>query len=95
VYRLRPKIESFFSVVKRVADGYCWSRGRPRKDAKGRRIANADTPCTAWVNEALCKLIYVNLRLTVLEEIASGYTVNYCTDTFFPPIPDAERLIAA
>lgn len=67
VFRLRPKIESFFSVLKRVADGYCWSRGRPRKDAKGRRIQNADSP----------------------------YTVNYCTDNFFPPIPDADKLIAA
>jgi hypothetical protein len=30
-----------------------------------------------------------------LEEIATGYTVNYCADSFFPPIPDAEKLIAA
>ena len=30
-----------------------------------------------------------------VEEIATGYTVNYCTDTFFPPIADAEILIAA
>jgi len=54
VYRLRPKIESFFSMLKRAADGYCWSRGRPHKDADGRRIENGETPCTAWINEALC-----------------------------------------
>jgi Transposase DDE domain len=56
MYRLRVTIESFYSHLKRVADGYCWSRGRYNKTAP-----NAETPCTAWINEALCKFIYVNL----------------------------------
>jgi hypothetical protein len=94
VYRLRPKIEGFFSLVKRVADGYCWSRGRSRRDADNKVIGNADVPCTAWVNETLCKMIYVNLRLTVQQELANGYQMNYLTDTFFPAIPEDEKLIA-
>jgi len=93
-YRLRPKIEGFFSLVKRVADGYCWSRGRPRKDGAASSSLNCDEPCTAWVNETLCKLIYVNLRLTVQYEIANGYMVNYFADTFFPAIPDQDKLVA-
>ncbi len=93
-YRLRPKIESYFSLVKRVAEGFCWSRGRPRKDADGYRVENAKEPCTAWINETLCKVIYVNLRLTVQYEIATGYRMNYLTDTFFPSLPPDEKLIA-
>jgi hypothetical protein len=95
-YRLRPKIEGFFSLVKRLADGFCWSRGRPRKDAKGVviPIENALEPCTAWINESLCKLIYVNLRLTVEREISTGYQMNYLRDTFFPAIPAKDKLIA-
>lgn len=64
VYRLRSEIECLFSILKRVADGYCWFRGRKRQ------IQNANEPCTAWINEVLCKFIYVNLRTTVnLEEL--------------------------
>lgn len=97
VYRLRPNIESFFSLIKRVAIGYCWSRGRPRKDADGKTRyggENADEPCTAWKNETLCKLIYVNLRLIVQYEIKTGYRMNFLADTFFPSLPDDEKLVA-
>jgi hypothetical protein len=93
-YRLRPKIESYFSLVKRVAEGFCWSRGRPRKDADGYPVGNSKEPCTAWINETLCKVIYVNLRLTVQFEIATGYRMSYLTDTFFPSLPPDEKLIA-
>jgi hypothetical protein len=95
-YRIRPKVEAFFSLLKRVSDGYCWSRGRPRKNDDGEAITgrNADGPCTAWVNETLCKLIYVNLRLIIQYEIATGYRMNFLADTFFPPIPEDEKLIA-
>ena len=81
-------------MLKRAADGYCWSRGRPHKDAGGRRIENGETPCTAWINEALCKVIYVNLRRTTEFEISTGYTVNYLADTFFPRMPNDEKLVA-
>ncbi|HEX3467448.1 MAG TPA: transposase [Candidatus Elarobacter sp.] len=96
VYRLRPKIEGYFSLVKRVSSGFCWSRGRPRKGADGKLHygGNADGPCTAWQNETLCKLIYVNLRLIVQYEIATGYRMNFLTDTFFPSIPEDDKLIA-
>lgn len=89
-YRLRVKIESLFSHLKNVADGYCWSRGRRSKESK-----NSDAPCVAWVNEALCKLIFVNLRTTVSTEEETGYTINALVDNFFPPIPDKDKLIAA
>ena len=93
-YRFRPKVESFFAVLKRVADGYCWSRGRPRKDANGEAFENAERPCVAWVNEALCKIIYINLRTTVHWEQFTGYKMNYLMDRFFPAIPDHEKIIA-
>ena len=91
---LRPKIEGFFSLVKRVADGYCWSRGRPRKDADGNAVGNDFEPCVAWQNETLCKMIYVNLRLIVQYELATGYRQNFMADTFFPEIPADQKLIA-
>ncbi len=88
-YRLRVKIESFFSHLKRVADGYCWSRGRRNKE-----VPNAVTPCTAWMNEALCKFIYLNFRTTVRTEEETGYQIDYlCPTRFFPPIPVDNRLI--
>ena len=93
-YRLRPKIEGYFSLVKRVSSGFCWSRGRPHKDAAGNPLDNAEAPCVAWQNETLCKLIYVNLRLIVQYEIATGYRMNFQTDTFFPSIPEDDKLIA-
>ena len=89
LYRLRVKVESFFSHLKRVSDGYCWSRGRVNKE-----VPNAESPCTAWVNEALCKFIYVNLRTTVRTEEETGYTIDYlCPSRFFPAIPEDKRLI--
>jgi hypothetical protein len=81
-------------LLKGVTAGFCWSRGRPRKDAGGRRLDNSIEPCTAWKNETLCKLIYVNLRITVQHEISTGYRMNYLADTFFPAIPPDQRLIA-
>ena len=49
----------------------------------------------AWPRDgSLCKVIYVNLRRIVEYEVATGYTMNFLTDTFFPPIPDAEKLVA-
>jgi hypothetical protein len=42
-YRLRPKIESFFSLLKHFAGGFCWSRGRPRKER--RRGGFSDRKC--------------------------------------------------
>jgi hypothetical protein len=93
-YRLRVKIESFFSSVKRVTSGFCWSRGRKRKHKDGAVIGNAVDPCTAWKNETLCKVIYVNLRRIVEYEQATGYRMNFLIDTFFPAIPDSEKLVA-
>jgi hypothetical protein len=67
---------------------------RPRKDANGQVLDNSIEPCTAWKNETLCKLIYVNLRITVQYELSTGYRMNYLLDTFFPEIPPEQRLIA-
>jgi hypothetical protein len=94
VYRLRPKVEAFFSMVKTLSSGFCWSRGRRRKDADGNPIGNSLQPCTAWKNETLCKLIYVNLRTTVHHEVSTGYRMRYLLDTFFPEIPKNDRLVA-
>jgi hypothetical protein len=57
-------------------------------------IENAVAPCTAWINESICKVIYVNLRITVEREISTGYQMNYLRDSFFPAIPEDEKLIA-
>jgi len=77
-YRLRPKIEGLFSLVKRLADGYCWSRGRPREGPVS----------TAWENETLCKFIYMNLRTTVQLQEETGIEIDYqLSSRFFPP-PD-------
>lgn len=90
-YRLRPKIESFFSVLKRMAQGYCWSRGRSSSQVK-----NSDTPCVAWINEALCKFIYINLRTTILYEKRTGYTADYqIAERFFPPATEPLLIAAA
>lgn len=90
VYRLRPKIESFFSVLKHVAQGYCWSRGRIIKDVptKGRFSPMEKGPCTAWKNEALCKFLFMNLRTTGLLEEETGVQIDYLTPgrNFPPPI---------
>lgn len=82
IYRLRSKIECLFSVLKRVADGYCGSRGRKR------RHRNASAPCTAWINEVLCKLIYVNLRTTVNLEALTGIKIDYVVPSRRFPAPD-------
>ena len=77
VYRLRPKIEGLFSLMKRLADGFCWSRGRPR---------NGREQPTAWKNEVLCKFIYLNLRATVTLGEETGYRdiEHRNHDRFFP-----------
>jgi hypothetical protein len=82
VYRLRSKVECLFSVLKRTAAGYCWTRGRKRT------IKNADEPCVAWINETLAKLIYVNLRMTVGLEDETGVHIDYLVPsrTFPPPV---------
>jgi hypothetical protein len=87
VYRLRVKIEGIFSVVKRVADGHCWSRGRVRT------VESLEGPRDAWTNELLCKFIYVNLRATVTREAMTGYDANYLIPDKFFPAP-AEPLVA-
>lgn len=35
-------------------------------------------PCTAWINETLCKLIYMNLRATANLAAETGYKIDYC-----------------
>lgn len=86
VYRFRPKVECLFSVLKRVADGYCWSRGRKRE------VRNANEPCVAWMNELLCKFIYVNLRTTVLLEEETGVKIDYLVPSRRFPAPDEPLL---
>lgn len=86
VYRLRPKIEGLFSLLKRLADGFCWSRGRPSSSKAG--------PSTAWKNETLCKFIYMNLRATVLLQEETGYTIDYLVHSRFFPPPDEPLLKA-
>lgn len=86
VYRLRSKIECLFSVLKRMAGGYCWSRGRKRT------IRNANDPCVAWINETICKFIYVNLRTTVNLEEETGVTIDYTVSSRHFPEPDEPLL---
>ena len=83
-YRLRAKIEALFSALKRVTNGFVWSRGRRRSDA-----ANADSPCTAWVNETLCKLLYMNIRTTVSYQELTGCSIDYTVPSrCFPELGD-------
>jgi hypothetical protein len=86
IYRLRVKVESLFSLMKRMATGFCQSKGRPRE------VDNPFVPCTAWINETLCKLIYMNLRTTVLLEQETGYKIDYCIPERRFPVP-ADPLI--
>lgn len=88
VYRLRPKIEALFSILKRTAGESCWSRGRHPNAAK-----NADAPCQAWINETLCKFIYLNLRHTVLLELETGYKIDYVNPSRHFPVPDQPLLL--
>jgi len=96
IYRLRPKIEGFFSCLKRIAGEHCWSHGRPRVLPTGEFISldNSLVPCTAWKNETLCKLIYMNLRTTVSLQNETGYLIDYVGDRVFFPEPP-EPLIRA
>jgi hypothetical protein len=87
VYRLRPKIEALFSILKRMSQEYCWSRGRRSEASK-----NADEPCTAWINETLCKFIFLNLRTTVSLEDETGYEIDYTLPSRHFPAPDVPLL---
>ncbi len=90
-YRLRPKIEAFFSLLKRSNQEHCWSRGRRSNTAR-----NAETPCTAWINETLCKFIYMNLRTTHTLEKETGYKIDYSyPERHFCPPSDPLILRAA
>ena len=85
IYRLRPKIEGLFSLMKRLADGFCWSRGRPR---------TGDQQPTAWKNEVLCKFIYLNLRATVTLGEETGYRdIEHRNHERFFPAPVKPLLI--
>jgi hypothetical protein len=77
-YRLRAKIEGLFSLLKRLAQGFCWSRGRPRLDGE---------PIVAWQNEVLLKQIFINLRTTVTigEETGFHDIEHQNHGRFFPP----------
>jgi Transposase DDE domain len=81
VYRLRAKIEGLFSLLNRIAGGHLLSRGRPRT------IPNAIDPCTAWKNELLAKMIYLNLRTTVTLEEETAVTINYLVPERCFPAP--------
>jgi hypothetical protein len=63
-------------------------------DGKLRYGGNSTGPCIAWKNETLCKVIYVNLRLTNEHETRTGYRMNYLVDTFFPEMLVSERAVA-
>lgn len=69
-----------------MADGYCWSRGRPRQDG------NQGEPCPAWVNELLCKFTYLNLRTTVTLEHETGVVIDYLVPSRRFPAPDEPLL---
>ena len=75
IYRLRPKIEGWFSLLKRVAAEHMWSRGRRHKDRTFDPMRYG--PCNAWINEALCKAIYMNLRMTVTLQEETGVEIDY------------------
>lgn len=76
-YRLRVKIEGFFSNLKRTTSGYCWSRGRPVKGADGTTQSRDFVPPVAWVNETLCKFVFMNLRATASLEEETGTQIDY------------------
>ena len=96
-YRFRTKIEGLFSIIKRVAQNYCWSRGRARKGVKGKlhfdQQMTEDGPCVAWMNESLCKFIYMNLRTTVTLEEETGIDIDYQIESRFFPAPDKPLLL--
>jgi hypothetical protein len=88
IYRFRTKIEGLFSLLKRMAQGHCWSRGR-RPTGQNPAILS-----TAWHNELLCKFIYMNLRTTVTLEEETGYKIDYLNPNRFFPEP-VKRVLAA
>lgn len=95
IYRLRAKIEGFFSYLKRVTDGYCWSRGRPVNDANGNPVTRDFTPPVAWVNESLCKFIFMNLRITATLEEETGTRIDYAIPERFFRAPSEPLLTRA
>lgn len=88
IYRFRVKVEAAFSVMKRMFDGYCWSRGRAKK---GKELSQA------WRNETLCKLIAYNLQRVVQQEEDTSYKpVLGSRTSFFPKIdPEKSRVNVA
>ncbi len=87
MYRYRSKIEAVFSLIKRMFDGYCWSRGRPNESP-------ANVTRTAWINEAICKVIAHNYRCTVQLEVANGVAIDYMLPTsFFQPLLPEQQLL--
>jgi hypothetical protein len=73
-----------------------WSRGRGYKHPDGSYTYEPmkNGPCTAWVNEALCKAIYMNLRTTNTLQEETGQEIDYLVPgRCFPP--PAEPLLRA
>jgi hypothetical protein len=65
-----------------MAQGFCCT-GRPRKGVPD------GEPIVAWINEAPCKLIYMNLRTTVSLEHGTGVDIDYLhPDRCFPGAAD-------
>lgn len=87
VYRLRPKVECLFSLLKRLAGEHVWSRGRHHKGA-----TSTLKPCAAWINETLCKFIYLNLRATVTLEHETSVRIDYRVQSRCFPPPDEPLL---
>lgn len=80
MYRFLAKIEAVFSVIKRMFDGYLWSKGRSNE-------TDENGLCQAWRNETICKLIAYNLRCAVIQEKDTGIETDFLRhDRFFPAI---------
>ena len=57
-------------------------------------VKNADEPCVAWINETLCKLVYMNLRTTVVYEAMTVTAIDYAApERCFPEL--AHPVLAA
>ena len=85
IYRFRSKVEGVFSVIKRMFHGYCWSKGRTNASDEG-------GVSQAWRNETICKLLAYNLRCAVIQEVATGYSIDFRVgNRFFPAIPIEHR----
>ena len=62
------------------------SHGRAAGD--GSDAANAE-PCTGWVNETLCKLLYMRIRTTVSYQELTGCSIDYTVPSrCFPELRD-------